>query len=435
MRITLSRMILLSGLLHTSLAVAAVTAKFPGHARIPSPPSVQVKLVRRAEVPKLKLPEPREEPQRKNAPEPILERKKAPVLEARNEIPVEKKKPEMVPLPQEIEVDMTLARDLPTPKVQTVMNPEQPKSAGRIRAADIDLNLEIAGKTQPSAAPQDSNQGVPSSHAIVSNAGAGYVSMAMDIAPEKSARPGAGEGKNPGVSTGRSILGLAAKAHAATLDTVSMSLDIQQGGGKGMKPSAGAQQTAAKGEGRPARVLSIGGQGLGGIELGSGLFPKEGSGKPAVASANASSQLGTPGAKMILRHAEGQIPLGAPLAFRLADVGDETNSGSAYLARSTQLKKLLDGQRLPSAPVTVPVSTVDSQAQRGDRLVGVSYSRTQIVLQYASGKQQVITLAPDEPYPRFELRLASNGSQNVAVGSKLEEITTCLQTLQHVLKE
>jgi hypothetical protein len=138
---------------------------------------------------------------------------------------------------------------------------------------------------------------------------------------------------------------------------------------------------------------------------------------------------------MILRHAEGQIPLGAPLAFRLADVGDETNSGSAYLARSTQLKKLLDGQRLPSAPVTVPVSTVDSQAQRGDRLVGVSYSRTQIVLQYASGKQQVITLAPDEPYPRFELRLASNGSQNVAVGSKLEEITTCLQTLQHVLKE
>lgn len=437
MRITLSRMILLSGLLHIVLVGAAATAQISAKARPLPPPAYQVKLVRRAEIPWLKLPEPKVQAPQKKTPEPIVAKKEAPPPEIKKEAPpVEKVKPK-VPLLKEVDIDMTLVADAPAPKVQVAAAPVQPKSPARIRAVDMNMELEIAAKPRPVPAPRGSEQGKPSTQAISSaSAGAGYVSMAMEIAPEKVSRPGAGEGKTPGISVGRSILGLGAKAHAATLDGVSMTLDIQQGGGDGMKSRTPGplMGTGTGGQGKPARVLSTGGRGMGDIELPLGLPESDGPGKVVLASAGPSSPQGTPGARMIVRHAEGPIALGVPLAFRLADVGDETASGSAYVARSMQLKRLLESHRLPSTPVTVPIGESDGVAHQGDPIVGMSYCKNQIVLQFGSGKQQVVTLVAEEPYPRFEIRLAPNGSQNVPVGTKLEEITACVQTLQHVLK-
>lgn len=391
-------------------------------------------MVRRAEIPWLKLPEPKVQTPQNKTPEPIVAKKEAPVPEVKKEAPPVEKVKRRVPLPREVDIDMTLVTDAPLPKVQVASAPAQPRSPVRIRAADMDMELEIAAEPRPSSTPPGSAQGRSRAQAISpANVGAGYLSMSMEIAPEKVTRPGAGKGRTPGISAGRSILGFGAKAHAATLDDVLMSLDIQQGGGNGMKSRTPGNLMGTGGKGKPARVLSTGSRGMGSIELPLGLPGNDGSGQAVLASAGPSSQQGTPGARMIVQHAEGSIALGVPLAFRLADVGDETVSGSAYLARSVQLKRLLESYSLPSTPVTVPIDETDGVSRQGDRIVSMSYCKNQIVLQFGSGKQQVVTLAADEPYPGFELRLAPNGSQNVPVGSKLEEITVCLQALQHVL--
>ncbi|MEW6441796.1 MAG: hypothetical protein AB1640_12755 [bacterium] len=430
MRITLSRMILLSGLMHAGLVGAAATARFSASLPKPPPQACQVKLVKRADVPVPKLPKLKEEPPKK-MPEPVVEKKKeAPVLEAKTKAPVEERKPDVPPVAREVvQVDMTLVMERPLAKREQKAPPAQPKETNFVPAADIDLSLDVPQPPRPAQAAGGSPRGsVKSPTAAQPNAGAGYVAMAMEIGAEKASRPGSGPGKSPGVSTGTSRLGLTAKAHAATLDDVGMTLDIQRGGGNGGNALYAGQGKSSKGTSKPGGVLSSGGTGLGGIEMPSGLLAGENTGRPAAAAAASGTHgqgTGTPG--IMVRQAEGQIALGAPLPFKLADVGDETTSGSAYLSRSAQLKKFLEGRRLPSAPVTRSLEACG--------LAGLSYSSTQVVLQFANGKQQVITMLAGEPYPRFELRLASAGGQNVSVGTKLQEITVCLQTLQHVLKE
>ena len=432
MRITMSRMILLSGLLHLGMVGAAATAKFTAAPRTP-PLAFQVKLVKRADAPRVMMARAREEPPPKKPPAPALREKAAPIVQARKEVPTETKKPEISPVPREVRVDMTLAMARPDPKPRA-QSPARPSAAGRARAADIDMNLEIPLEARPSPGSGGGAAGAARGPAVAQpNAGAGYLAMAMDVTTGKAARPGAGPARNPGVSTGNSLLGFTGRAHAATWDGMGMNLDIQRGGGKGGNGPVPGQGTGSTRGSKPGRLLASGGAGLGNIEISTGLIPGEGSGRPSATAGHGPGGQGTPAPRMIVRQAAGQIPLGAPLSFKLAAVGDETVSGSAYLSRSAQLKKFLDTRPLPGAPVTIPVP--DGSAPAFPGLVGVSCSSTQIVLQFANGKQQVVALDPGEPYPRFELRLASAGGRDLSVGTKLEEITACLQTLQQVLKE
>jgi len=139
--------------------------------------------------------------------------------------------------------------------------------------------------------------------------------------------------------------------------------------------------------------------------------------------------------RVTLQTSKGSIRLGTPLAFALAGVGSETHTGSAYVRNSTHLKRLLEQRALPEEPVTVSTEEATGGRNGSNRLIAVSYSRAQVVLQYANGKQHVINLVQGEPYPRFDMRLSADGTGSVPVGTKLEEITSCLSTLQQVLKE
>jgi len=257
---------------------------------------------------------------------------------------------------------------------------------------------------------------------------ADFVALPMDVASEKGTPKGSpgGAGTAEKVSAARPLF----TARAAE-DAVGLSMNLNVGEGKGNVSRSGSEGSI-KGESSSARLLGGNPKNLGGIDLGSGMIVA----KQKEPARPVEPEPPRAAVRIPLRQGPGQIPLGTPLAFRLADVGEETNSGSAYLTRSTQLKKFLDGKRLPGAPVTISLEEQGGSVSEGNgEVVGLSYSNSQIVLQYATGKQQVVTLVPGEPYPRFELRLAAGGASNVSVGTKLEEITSCLQTLQRVLKE
>jgi hypothetical protein len=99
------------------------------------------------------------------------------------------------------------------------------------------------------------------------------------------------------------------------------------------------------------------------------------------------------------------------------------------------LKRLLEQQALPDTPVTVSTADAAGARKGSNSLTAISYSRAQVVLQYANGKQHVISLVQGEPYPRFEMRRSVDGAESVPVGTKLEEITSCLSALQQILKE
>jgi hypothetical protein len=213
-----------------------------------------------------------------------------------------------------------------------------------------------------------------------------------------------------------------------------MSLDI----GENRKTvSRSGRQGSIKKETKGARFAAVTGRAVGGIDLGVGILEGDGKGKgygkgPVPVQAPSAAKAAV---HVTLQTSKGSIRLGAPLAFALADVGSETHTGSAYVRRSTQVKRLLEQRVLPEDPVTV--STEEATGGRGgsNRLIAVSYSRAQVVLQYANGKQHVINFVQGEPYPRFEMRRSADGTGSVPVGTKLEEISSCLSTLQQVLKE
>jgi hypothetical protein len=211
-----------------------------------------------------------------------------------------------------------------------------------------------------------------------------------------------------------------------------MSLDI---GEKREGGSRSSIQGTIRKETKNARFAAVTGKAVGGIDLPFGILEGQGSGTGTGRGVPTAVPAPKAPVRVTLQTSKGSIQLGAPLAFALADVGSETHTGSAYTRNSTQVKRLLEQQALPDEPVTV--STADTiDAQKGsNRLIAVSYSRAQVVLQYGNGKQHVVTLVPGEPYPRFEMRRSADGAKSVPVGTKLQEITSCLSTLQQFLKE
>jgi hypothetical protein len=356
------------------------------------------------------------------------------IISNKNLKPIEEKKPKVViRSPKQLDLDMTLAEDGPTPLKTKDMEPVQLKSMQTVQVAAIDMNMEIVKGRHTGGPSRVVATAAPSKRpGIVSSQSGGYLSVPMDIAPEASTAKGVSQGKNLGAKMGSSGVLLSTRTRAASLDHVSMTLEIPK---KQQGLSGTGGHSLAKGEHRSTRLLALNTKCVGGVDLPPGLIGGEGTGKESGKVASPSTQCSPPPVRIIERRAVGQIALGTPLAFRLADVEEETRSGSAYLSRSTQLKRFLDYHRLPDTPVTVSIGDGIRNEQGTGNLIAVSYSNTTIILQFANGKQQVITLVPGEPYPRFELRLASNGSQRLPVGTKLEEITVCLQTLQNIFKE
>jgi hypothetical protein len=354
-------------------------------------------------------------------PEPVKEPPKAPTPQAVR-----------MAMVQDLDMDMQIAQDTPTPVI-----PQEPKQIAKrampkMRASALDLDMEIIEQPPPekparvvAPAPRRKQQ------AIRTAAGADYVSLPMEIASEEASYPTTAKVANQPAQKGTPHRALIAKGRTGPAANVPMSLEI---GEKRENGSRSGTQGTIKKEAKPARFAAVKGRAAGGIDLPFGILEGQergtGTGK-GVHPPPSPKSLG----RVTLQTSKGSIQLGAPLAFALADVGSETHSGSAYTRNSTHVKRLLEQQALPDKPVTV--STADSIDPRkgSNSLIGVSYSRTQVVLQYANGKQHVISLVPGEPYPRFEMRRSADGAKSVPVGTKLEEITFCLSTLQQFLKE
>lgn len=356
-------------------------------------------------------------------PEPVKERPKAPPRQAVK-----------VAMVESLDLDMEMATDVPKPVV-----PQEPREAPRqampkIRASALDVEMEILDQPPPEEPPRVvAPVPAPQQPVIRTTSGADYVSLPMDIAPEASSFATTATPSAKPAQRGTAHRMLIAKGPSGPATDVPMSLEI---GEKRKTVSRSGSQGSIKKGTQGARFAAVTGKGVGGIDLPVGLIEGEsrekgyGGGKPApVASVE------TKPVQVTLRTSKGSIQLGTPLPFALADVGSETHTGSAYIRNSTRLKRLLEQHALPEEPVTV--STEETIGDRGgsNRLVAVSYSRAQVVLQYANGKQHVIGLVQGEPYPRFEMRRSADGAGSVPVGTKLEEITSCLSTLQQALKE
>ena len=297
-----------------------------------------------------------------------------------------------------------------------------------VRVSAADLDMEIMEQARPKEAVREVvNVKQPKQTAVRSLPSADYLTLSMefssDAATGRQAVTGAVQGEAQ--VTNRSVH--LAKAHAAPQADLSMSLDFGKETEGVPGPKAGRVAPAK----RSAAGL-VAARGVGGLEMSSGLLMGQGTGRGNAQDSSKGVAVQQAPARMILRNAKGSIPLGAPLSFRLAEVGKETQSGSAYLRGSTQLKRYIDTKALSENPIIVSMQDKTDAVQHG--LVAISYSSSQVVLQYATGKQQVITLVSGEPYPKFELRRSVQGSGAVPVGTKLEEIKACLTTLQRVLE-
>ncbi len=299
-----------------------------------------------------------------------------------------------------------------------------------VMAGNLDMDLKIVQDAPApliSSAGQKSKQVSPSvlTKMRVLASGMDIEGMDMKIVEEESL---------PEESVRKVVL-LPVKMNPAMVSAkaaghVSMLLEITEKTGKDSRISA---QETIKERSQTANIIPMAAKGLSGIELPVDIIERDSETKEnekkernaAPRSSKSRSLDHKPPSGTV-----GSISLGKPLPFKLAAVETETHSGNAYVRRSTQLKRFLDQQRLPASPVTKVL-----KGKRGQRqgVVAISYSRTQVVLQYASGKQHVITFDYNEPYPRFELRQSGKGIKSVSVGTKLEEISTCLSLLQHVL--
>ncbi len=354
-------------------------------------------------------------------------------------VPPEPKKIPRQVMPQmrtsAIDMDMEIVEDVPEPVVPQEPVKIQKQALPKMRASALDMDMEIMDQPVPEEAPRVVAPVVqPKQPVIRTNSGADYVSLAMEIAPDAPSFPTTAIPSNQPARKGTPHRTLIAKGPAGPATDVPMSLDI---GEKRQTVSRSGSQGSIKKKTKGARFAAVTGTGLGGIDLPVGIIEGEGHGKgngKGVAKAPAPSTTQTP-VHVTLQTSKGSIRLGTPLAFALADVGSETHTGSAYVRNSTKLKRLLEQHALPVEPVTVSTKEATGGQSGSNRLIAVSYSRAQVVLQYANGKQHVINLVQGEPYPRFDMRLSSDGAGSVPVGTKLEEITSCLSTLQQALKE
>ena len=340
-----------------------------------------------------------------------------------------------VAMVENLDMDMQIVQDTPTAIV-----PPEPKKAPRqvmpkIRASALDMDMEIMDQPPAEKPPRVvAPVPQPKQPAIRTTSGADYVSLPMEIAPGGSSFPTTAMPSNQPARKGTAHRTLIAKGPAGPATDVPMSLDI---GENRETVSRSGRQGSIEKETKGARFAAVTGKGVGGIDLPVGIFEGEGHGKgygrgPVPVQARSAAK--TP-VRVTLQTSKGSIRLGTPLAFALAGVGSETHTGSAYVRNSTHLKRLLEQRVLPVEPVTVSTEEATGGRNGSNRLIAVSYSRAQVVLQYENGKQHVINLVQGEPYPRFDMRRSADGADSVPVGTKLEEISSCLSTLQQVLKE
>ena len=334
-----------------------------------------------------------------------------------------------------LDLDLQIAKDTPTPLV-----PREPEQAPRqalpqMRASVLDMDMEIMEQPTPEKPPRVIAPAAQRKQPVMRTpSGADHVHLPMEIAPQSSSFRATAQVSNQPARKGTAHRTLIAQGRAGPAVDVPMSLDIG-------KKTAGVSRIGSQGtidkETRAARFVAVTGKGVGGIELPVGILEGEGYGKGSQGRPESTpppSAHKTP-VRVTLQTSVGSIRLGTSLAFALADVGSETHTGNAYVRKSAHLKRLLDQQALPEAPVTVSTEDAAEDRKGSNPLIAVSYSREQVVLQYANGKQHVVSLVQGEPYPRFEMRRSSDGSGTVPVGTKLEEITACLSTLQQILKE
>lgn len=336
---------------------------------------------------------------------------------------------------ESLDLNMEMAKDVPTPVVprETTQAPKQ--TMPKIRASAVDVAMEIIDQPPPEERPRVVAPARPSEQPVVRTAaGADYVSLPMEIAPEGSRFAATAMPSSQPAQKGTPHRMLIAKGASGPATDVPMSLEIGENRKTGSR--SGAQGSIRK-DTQGARFAAVSGKGVRGVDLGVGLIEAEshGTGTGGRNPARVASAAAPQPARVTARSSKGSIQLGTPLPFALADVGDETHTGSAYIRNSTQLKRLLEQQALPAEPVTVSAEAAGGDPEGSGRLIAVSYSRAQVVLQYGNGKQHVISLVQGEPYPRFEMRRSADGAGSVPVGTKLEEITSCLSTLQQVLKE
>ena len=334
-----------------------------------------------------------------------------------------------------VDLDMQIVEEAPEPVV-----PQEPKKIPKqvmpkMRVSALDMDMEIMDQPPAEKPPRVvAPVPQPKQPVIRTTSGADYVSLPMEIALEASSCPTTATPSNQPARKGTAHRALIAKGPAGPVTDVPMSLDI----GENRKTvSRSGRQGSIKKETKGARFAAVTGKRVGGIDLPVGILEGEGQGKgygkgpvPVQAPSAAKAPV-----RVTLQTSKGSIRLGTPLAFALAGVGSETHTGSAYVRNSTHLKRLLDQRVLPEEPVTVSTEEAIGDRSGSSRLIAVSYSRAQVVLQYANGKQHVINLVQGEPYPRFDMRRSADGADSVPVGTKLEEISSCLSTLQQVLKE
>jgi hypothetical protein len=330
-----------------------------------------------------------------------------------------------------LDMDMQIVEEAPEPVVPQEPR-EVPKQAlPKMRASVMDVDMEIMDQAPPEELPRVvAPVPQPKQPVIRTTSGADYVSLPMEMVPEGPSFPTTAVPSNQPARKGTAHRTLIAKGPSGPVTDVPMSLDI---GEKRETVSRSGRQGSIKKETKGARFAAVTERGVGGIDLPSGILEGEGQ-KRGPVPVQAHSVAKAP-VRVTLQTSKGSIRLGTPLAFALAGVGSETHPGSAYVRKSTHLKRLLEQQALPEEPVTVSTEEATGGRSGSSRLIAVSYSRAQVVLQYANGKQHVINLVQGEPYPRFDMRRSADGADSVPVGTKLEEISSCLSTLQQVLKE
>jgi len=331
--------------------------------------------------------------------------------------------------------DMDMSLEIDKERPQPIL-PEEPKKAPqaalakvRVAAANMDMNM-VEQPAPKKIVREIVHMPEPRTPAMVSASSADYVSLPMEISPRTTSAKGAGKPKSPSRKEAPQPL-TRARGTSVPMSDIPMSLETE-GRPTGRSKASSSPPTKAKIGG--AGLVAVNNNGAGGFNLPVGLLEGDsakGKGRDTKVAASPSPAP----AKMILRNAGGSIALGTPLAFKLADVGDETSSGNKYIQMSAQIKRLMEGNHMPSQTVTLALENSTGRAGSGQDPVMVSYCRNQIVLQYANGKQQVVTLVSGEPFPRFELRRTGSGGESVPVGTKLEEIVSCITTFKNVLRE
>ena len=361
----------------------------------------------------------------------LLEEDEPEVIDPVKETPKKKiQRTVKVAMVRNLDMSLQIQRDFPTPLVREKPQKTSQKPHRQVRISAVDVDMEIMEQQEQETTERQVVQVQKTGKPVVkSSAPADYLAVSMEISSASATGSPGVKGEVKGQTKANRGPVLLAKGHAAPQTSFSMSLDI---GGKPEGSPGTGTGAVVKQKGKPGGLLNA--RGMGGVDMDSGILVGNGSGRESGKSIqNVSPSQHNP-VRMIQRNAKGSIPLGAPLSFRLAEVGKETQSGSAYLRGSTQLKRYLDTKQLSGDPVTVSLVDENSKRSGPEGLVAISYSDSQVVLQYETGKQQVVTLMNGEPFPKFELRRAAQGSGQVPVGTKLEEITACLTTLQQVME-